>query len=89
MADQLRDPRLLHGDPVEQIGHLDGPGMVGDEDELGSEGKLPDEGGKAIDVQIVQGSIHLVQHDKGAGSRGPQGHEEGDGPEGLLTAREE
>src|SRR3972149_10811416 len=86
---QLRGPGLLHGDPVEQIGCLDGPGVVSHDDELGGGTEFADEGGEAIHVEIIQGSVDLVQYDEGAGIGRPQGHEEGDGPEGLLAARQE
>ena len=66
-ADDLGDAGFLHGDAIDDVGHLHGALGVGHHQELSGGGKPRDEIGEATDVGLVERRVHLVEHAEGRG----------------------
>src|SRR5262245_15571400 len=88
-GDDLGDARLLHGDPVERVGHLHRSPVVRDEHELRALRHLGDERVEATDVGLVEGRIHLVEEAERCRPDEKQREDESRCRERLLAAREQ
>ena len=62
---------------------------MGDEDELGGLGHLPDHVVVAADVGVVERGVHLVEQAERRGLDEEDGEDEGDRGERLLAAGEQ
>src|SRR5690348_3194626 len=71
LADYGGDAVAAHGDAVEGVGGLHRAALVGDDDELGTLPELLEDQEQPLQVRVVQGRFHLVEHveRRGAGDR--------------------
>ncbi|MBG9885587.1 hypothetical protein ABE10_03080, partial [Bacillus toyonensis] len=83
------DPVLTHRDPVERVGDLHRPLLVGDDQQLRALPELFEHGEKTPEVRVVQGCLDLVQDVERAGTCFEDRHEERDGRQRALPAGEE
>jgi len=58
-----------HAHAVEAVGGVHGALLVGDDDELGALARAADELEEAVDVDVVEGRLHLVEDVEGARPR--------------------
>ena len=87
--DDLGHAVAAHRDPVEDVGGVHRPFLVGDDDELGAVGEAPDQLQEAVDVGVVEGGLDLVEDVEGAGPGEEDGEDEGERDERLLAAGEQ
>ena len=66
-ADNLADAFLLHGHPIEHVGHGDGALVVGDDDELRVGEEALQHTHKLVDIGFVERGVQFVQNAEGAG----------------------
>ena len=64
--DDLGDAVAAHADAVEDVGGVHGPLLVGDDDELGALGEAADQAQEAVDVDVVERRLDLVEDVEGA-----------------------
>src|SRR3954453_6083217 len=84
--DHLGDAVPTHRDPVEDIGGVHRPFLVGDDDELGPIGEAADQLQEAVDVGVVEGGLDLVEDVEGAGPGEEDGEDECQRHQRLLAA---
>ena len=87
--DHPRDAVAAHAHPVEAVGGVHRALLVGDHDELGAVAVAADELEEAVDVEVVQRGLDLVQDVERARPGQEDGEHEGQGDEGLLAAGEQ
>ena len=83
------DAVAAHADPVERVGGVHRPLLVGDDDELGPVRVAADELEEAVDVDVVEGGLDLVQDVERARPREEDGEHERQRHERLLAARQQ
>src|SRR5882724_1553107 len=88
-GNEAGEPWLLHGDAVENVGGLHGLAVVSDDDELGLRAELAQHADEAVDVRVVERSIHLVEDAEGTGAIVEDREEQGQPGESTLPARHE
>src|SRR5256886_6338952 len=87
--DELREPGLLHGDAVENVGRLHGLPIVGDDEELGPARQLPQHAQEPMDVGVVEGRIHLVENAERARPEVEDREQERQARQRTFAAREQ
>src|SRR5213594_554056 len=88
-ADDRRDARLLHRDPVDRVGRLHGARIVGDHDELRLILELLQQAHVAPHVRVVERRVYLVEQAERAGAREEDGEQQRHGDEGPLARRQQ
>src|SRR5262245_48298316 len=88
-GDQLREPRLLHCDAVEDVGGLHRPAVVGDDEELGLAGELTEDAKEPVDVGVVERRVDLVEHAERARSVIEDREEQREPGQRALATREQ
>src|SRR5215207_553810 len=87
--DDLGDPVVSHADAVEDVRGVHRPLLVGDDDELRALREAAHEAEEAVDVDVVEGGLDLVQDVEGARPRHQHGEDEGQRDQRLLAAGEQ
>ena len=82
-------PGLLHGHAIDRIGRLHGPGIVGDDQELGVGLELVEQPGEPADVGVIQRGVHLVHQAERAGLGEIDAEEERHRHQRALAGREQ
>ena len=85
LRDGLGDP-VAHRDAVEGVGHLHGPFLVGDDDELAGAPQLGENLQQPPQVRVVQGRLDLVHDIEGRGPCLEDRHQQGHGGQRALPA---
>jgi hypothetical protein len=85
-GDLLRDARLLHRHSVDRVGAGHRLLRVGDDDELRPGEEPLQHLDEAVDVGLVQGGVHLVEHAERAGPAAEYGQQQRYAGERLLAA---
>ena len=88
-GDDLGHAVAAHADPVEDVGGVHRPFLVGDDDELGAVGEAADQLQEAVDVGVVEGGLDLVEDVEGARPGEEDGEDEGQRDQRLLAAGEQ
>src|ERR687895_2077474 len=88
-GDHAGDAVAAHAHPVEGVGGVHRPLLVRDDDELGPVRVAPDELEEAVDVDVVERGLDLVQDVEGARAGQEDGEHERQRDEGLLAARQQ
>ena len=90
-GDQLADAALGHGDAEQPVHARHRQGMVGDDQETGARflGHVFHHLAEALDIGVVQGRIHFVQHADRGGIDHEDGEDQRQGSEGLFAARQQ
>src|SRR6266568_6251314 len=86
LADYGGDAVAAHGDAVEAVGGLHRAALVGDDDELGTLPQLLEDQEQPLQVGVVQGRFHLVEHVERRGAGFEDREEVGDGGQRPLPA---
>src|SRR5438132_6417495 len=79
----------LHGDAVEAVGRLHSALLVGDDEQLGLVAELVHEVEEAVQVDVVEGGLDLVEQVERRRAAAEDGEQERQGGEGALAAREQ
>src|SRR5205807_3417368 len=79
----------LHGDAVEAVGRLHSALLVGDDEQLGLVAELVHKVEEAMEVDVVEGGLDLVEQVEGGGPAAEDGEEEGERRQRALAAREQ
>ena len=87
--DDLGDAVVAHRDPVQRVGRLHRALLVGDHDELRALGVAAQQAQEAVDVEVVQRRLHLVQHVERARAGQEDREQEGQRGQRLLAARQQ
>ena len=87
--DDLGHAVAAHADPVEDVGGVHRPFLVGDDDELGAVGEAADQLQEAVDVGVVERGLDLVEDVEGARPGEEDGEDEGQRDQRLLAAGEQ
>src|SRR6266511_2297898 len=86
LADHLADSFGLHADAVEGVGRLHGAPLVGDDQELGVLAGVVQQVEEALQVDVVERRLDLVEHVEGARPGAEDGEAEGQGGKAALAA---
>ena len=87
--DHLRHAVAAHADAVEAVGRVHRALLVGDDDELGAVGVAAHELEEAVDVEVVERGLDLVEDVERARAREEHGEHERERDERLLAARQQ
>ena len=80
-GDDPGDAVVGHRHPVEDVGGVHRPFLMGDDHELGTVGEAADQLQEAIDVGVIEGGLDLVEDVERAGPGEEDGEDEGQGDE--------